>query len=70
MGDKRTYEQVIALRAVQSEDFMTADWYLRITKARFKVTETRFQVRIPTSSSAKDFVKDYKRSGRRQSCGL
>lgn len=26
MGDKRTYEQVIALRAVQTEDFMTADW--------------------------------------------
>ncbi|KAF9236289.1 hypothetical protein BU15DRAFT_89224 [Melanogaster broomeanus] len=24
----RTYEQVIALRAVQSEDFMTADWYV------------------------------------------
>ncbi|KAM0788142.1 GMP synthase (glutamine-hydrolyzing) [Microbotryomycetes sp. NB124-2] len=26
-GDRRTYEQVIVLRAVQSEDFMTADWY-------------------------------------------
>jgi len=27
MGDKRTYEQVIALRVVTSKDFMTADWY-------------------------------------------
>ncbi|KAG1772222.1 hypothetical protein EV702DRAFT_1181328 [Suillus placidus] len=26
MGDKRTYELVIALRAVTSEDFMAADW--------------------------------------------
>ena len=26
MGDKRTYEEVIALRAVTTEDFMTADW--------------------------------------------
>ncbi|WFD29895.1 GMP synthase (glutamine-hydrolyzing) [Malassezia sp. CBS 17886] len=26
-GDKRTYEQVIALRAAQTSDFMTATWY-------------------------------------------
>ena len=27
MGDKRMHEQVIALRAVETKDFMTADWY-------------------------------------------
>jgi GMP synthase (glutamine-hydrolysing) len=26
MGDLRTYEEVITLRAVQTDDFMTADW--------------------------------------------
>ncbi len=26
MGDGRTYEEVIALRAVTTDDFMTADW--------------------------------------------
>ncbi len=27
MGDQRVYEQVIALRAIETVDFMTADWY-------------------------------------------
>ncbi|MBS0265528.1 MAG: GMP synthase (glutamine-hydrolyzing), partial [Planctomycetes bacterium] len=27
MGDFRTYDNVVAVRAVQTEDFMSADWY-------------------------------------------
>jgi len=27
MGDDRTYEDTVAVRAVQTDDFMTADWY-------------------------------------------
>jgi len=26
MGDQRTYQEAIAIRAVSTEDFMTADW--------------------------------------------
>jgi GMP synthase (glutamine-hydrolysing) len=27
MGDARTYDDTLAVRAVQTDDFMTADWY-------------------------------------------
>lgn len=27
MGDKRVHDQVIALRAVETTDYMTADWF-------------------------------------------
>ena len=33
-GDKRTYEQVIALRAVKTDDFMTADWSVQVMLSR------------------------------------
>lgn len=39
MGDKRTYEQVIALRAIETTDFMTADWY--IFEAKFLKTVSK-----------------------------
>ena len=26
MGDQRTYQETVAIRAVTTEDFMTADW--------------------------------------------
>ncbi|ODQ66302.1 GMP synthase [Nadsonia fulvescens var. elongata DSM 6958] len=39
MGDQRTYEQVIALRAIETTDFMTADWY--IFEAAFLKTVAR-----------------------------
>jgi GMP synthase (glutamine-hydrolysing) len=42
MGDGRTYDYVVALRAVQTSDFMTADWaelpYALLKKVSDRVT--------------------------------
>jgi GMP synthase (glutamine-hydrolysing) len=46
MGDYRTYENVIALRAVQTEDFMTADWAHLPYELLAKVS-TRIINRVP-----------------------
>ena len=38
MGDKRTYENLIALRAVTSEDGMTADWFKMPSRTLQKIS--------------------------------
>ena len=38
MGDGRTYENLIALRAVTSKDGMTADWYRMPNDVLMKVS--------------------------------
>jgi GMP synthase (glutamine-hydrolysing) len=38
MGDRRTYENVIGLRAVTSLDGMTADWYAIPSKILSKIS--------------------------------
>ena len=38
MGDNRTYENIIALRAVTSLDGMTADWYRIPDKVLSKIS--------------------------------
>jgi GMP synthase (glutamine-hydrolysing) len=44
MGDARTYESVIALRAVETDDFMTADWsrlaHDLLARASTRITNT------------------------------
>ncbi len=38
MGDKRTYENLLGIRAVTSTDGMTADWYYMPAKTLFKIS--------------------------------
>ncbi len=44
MGDARTYESVVALRAVETDDFMTADWsrlsHDLLARASTRITNT------------------------------
>jgi len=46
MGDQRTYQEVIALRAVSSDDFMTADW-TRLPDELLARTATRIINEVP-----------------------
>ena len=58
MGDGRTYEYVVALRAVQTNDFMTADWaelpyaLLKKTSGRI-INEVRWINRVTYDVSSK-----------------
>ena len=47
MGDQRTYEQMIALRAVETSDFMTADWF----KMPYDVLKVHFLIIINESQT-------------------
>ena len=58
MGDERTYENVLAVRAVTTSDFMTADWYrmpyeLLDRMARRVVNEVRGINRVVYDISSK-----------------
>jgi GMP synthase (glutamine-hydrolysing) len=58
MGDQRTYEQVLAIRAVTTTDFMTADWFrfppdVLDTIARRVVNEVRGINRVVYDVTAK-----------------
>ena len=58
MGDERTYENVLAVRAVTTTDFMTADWYrmphdLLVRIARRVVNEVRGVNRVVYDISSK-----------------
>ena len=46
MGDQRTYENVLALRAVTTDDFMTADWS-RLPAELLAITANRIVNEVP-----------------------
>lgn len=46
MGDKRTYEEVITLRAVKTSDYMTADWF-DLPTAMLRKTSSRIVNEVP-----------------------
>jgi GMP synthase (glutamine-hydrolysing) len=46
MGDERTYDRILALRAVKTSDFMTAEW-ARLPHELLAITSNRIVAEIP-----------------------
>ena len=48
MGDHRTYDHLIAIRAITTDDFMTADWAKDSLMTFFPAFQTGLQTKLTT----------------------